>query len=84
MRTYWITAALVALASGLAPGAGRAQEHDAQWVTRRVAQIKNSEPTAWKQIPWESSLTEARRVGRKEGRTVFLFTHDGNLETGRC
>ena len=28
--------------------------------------------------------TEARRLSEKERIPIFLFTHDGNIETGRC
>ncbi len=39
---------------------------------------------AWQKIPWVASLTEARRLAEKEKIPIFLFTHDGNIETGRC
>ena len=29
-------------------------------------------------------LHEARRLSQKEGRPVFLFSHEGNMEPGRC
>lgn len=69
---------------GLFALAGRADDHDAAWVQRRVQQIKDAEPTAWRRIPWTASLLDARQASRKEGRPLFLFTHDGNIDTGRC
>ena len=57
---------------------------DAKWVSQRLDQIKNSAPSGWRSIPWAASLSEARDRSEKEGRPVFLFTHDGDLETGRC
>ena len=57
---------------------------DAKWINQRIQQIKQSDATAWKSIPWTASLSEARALSQKENRPVFLFTHDGNLETGRC
>ena len=55
-----------------------------KWIEQRLQQIKQSDSTAWKTIPWVATLTEARARSREEKRPVFLFTHDGNLETGRC
>lgn len=55
-----------------------------KWICQRVDQVKNSESQAWRTIPWASSLTEARRQSELQKRPVFVFTHDGNIETGRC
>ncbi len=62
----------------------RADDHDEAWVQRRVQQIRDAEPTAWRRIPWTASLLDARQASQKEGRPLFLFTHDGNIDTGRC
>ena len=73
-----------ALAVGAIVSAGHAQERDEAWVKERARQVRESDTRAWEKIPWVASLLEARRVSAKERRPVFLFTHDGNLETGRC
>ena len=61
-----------------------ADDRDEAWVQRRVQQIKDAEPAAWRRIPWTASLLDARQASQKENRPVFLFTHDGNIDTGRC
>lgn len=61
-----------------------ADGRDAKWIQQRLEQIKKSDAVAWKTIPWTATLTEARELSQTEKRPVFLFTHDGNLETGRC
>ena len=61
-----------------------AQDRDEAWVLNRVRLIKASDTTAWSRIPWTASLLAARQASQKENRPVFLFTHDGNIETGRC
>lgn len=61
-----------------------AAEHDEAWIKEQVEQIKNSDTTAWRKIPWTASLLAARRASQREKKPVFLFTHDGNIETGRC
>ena len=50
----------------------------------RVKAVKESDNPAWKKIPWTASLRGARKASKAEGAPVFLFTHDGNIETGRC
>jgi hypothetical protein len=75
---------LAALTAGVVFSLGGAAEPTADGIHQRVEKVKASESTAWKKIPWVASLLEARRVSQKENHPVFLFTHDGNLETGRC
>jgi hypothetical protein len=61
-----------------------AQERDEAWVRQRVKQIKESDTTGFLKVPWAPSLLEARKAAKDGRRPVFLFTLDGNLETGRC
>jgi len=75
---------LAGLAFALASSAGVAGEWDPERVLRLVQEVKQSDRREWRKIPWATSLVEARRLSQKEGRPVFLFTHDGNIETGRC
>jgi hypothetical protein len=54
-------------------------------VDRRVA---DWQPTAdekrFDQIGWCTSLLEAEKLAREHQRPVFLFTHDGRMNVGRC
>ncbi|HVS37873.1 MAG TPA: hypothetical protein VMS17_20105 [Gemmataceae bacterium] len=61
-----------------------AEDRDEAWVQRRVQQIKDAEPTAWRRTPWTASLLDARQASQKENKPVFVFAHDGNIDTGRC
>jgi hypothetical protein len=54
------------------------------WVEERIREFREAPAMRWTTIPWVGSLVEARRLSREEGRPVLLFTHDGNIETGRC
>jgi hypothetical protein len=74
---------LIALVT-LAPGAAAAAEREETWIKRQIEQIKDSDTTAWRKVPWTASLLEARRTSEREKKPIFLFTHDGNIETGRC
>jgi hypothetical protein len=78
VRNFVISVALAVLALGLLDA------KDAKWIEKRVQEIKKNDITAWRAIPWAATLEEARKQSAEEKRPIFLFTHDGNIETGRC
>ena len=75
------SAIVLAMLAVLAVSAG---ERDAASIQKRIDAIKGSDNNAWRKIPWFSSLLAARRAGEREKHPLFLFTHDGNIDTGRC
>jgi hypothetical protein len=75
---------MAVLVSGLALNIGAGADSTAEVVHQRVEKVKTGEPTGWTRIPWTASILEARRLSQVEKQPVFLFTHDGNIETGRC
>lgn len=75
--SVFLAAALAALAVSAATG-------DEAAIRRQIERIKESDTNAWRKIPWTSSLLAARRASEREKQPIFLFTHDGNIETGRC
>jgi len=72
---------LISLVALLVPLGAR----DSAWVDHRVS---DWQPTvrerAWEQIGWAKDLRSAERLCRSANRPVFLFTHDGRLNVGRC
>ena len=64
----------------LQPGA-----RDLAWVERRAQEL---EPAARErrldEIGWASDIRQAERLAGENNRPVFLFTHDGHINTGRC
>jgi hypothetical protein len=54
-------------------------------IDRRVAEWQ---PTAdekrFDQIGWCTSLLQAEKLAREHRRPIFLFTHDGRMNIGRC
>jgi hypothetical protein len=70
--------------AALAVTAASAVERDEASVRKQIERIKASEPNGWRKIPWTASLLAARRASASEKQPIFLFTHDGNIETGRC
>jgi len=74
----------VLLVAALAVTAVFAAERDEALIRTQIERIKESEINAWRKIPWTASLLGARRAGEREKQPIFLFTYDGNIETGRC
>ena len=72
----WTASVLSALA---------AESNDLAWVEQRVRELQ---PTAqekrFDEIGWAADLRDARRLAKVHGRPVFLFTHDGRINIGRC
>ena len=54
-------------------------------VKKRVAELQ---PTAkekrFDEIGWAKDIREAKRLAKDNNRPVFLFTHDGRMNVGRC
>jgi hypothetical protein len=55
------------------------------FVDRRV---EERQPTAderrFDEIGLSTSVIEAEKLGRENKRPIFLFTHDGKMNVGRC
>lgn len=58
---------------------------DLDWVKHRVQELQ---PTAvdrrFDEIGWSKDIRTALRLAAEHKRPVFLFTHDGRINTGRC
>jgi hypothetical protein len=75
-------AAAFLVALTLVPSADR--DRDDAWVTTRVREIRESDTEDWRKIPWSASLLDAAKLAKEEQRLMFIFSHDGNIDTGRC
>ena len=82
---------LIAAMLLVAPGAGgdtpEAETPAAQFerVERRVRRWQpTAEERRFDEIGWAGDIREAIRRARRLGRPVFLFTHDGHMNVGRC
>ena len=70
---------LLALAAPAAAG-----ERSDAWVSKRVREIRESDTENWRKIPWADGLLDAAAAAKKDDRLMFIFSHDGNIDTGRC
>jgi hypothetical protein len=93
------SAAAVLLTLGVAGLlAGRAPADDKPFPKSAIADADlagfvNQRIEAWKptaderrfdDIAWVGDIREALKLARQHGRPVFLFTHDGRMNIGRC
>jgi hypothetical protein len=76
-RSMFLAATLAAMIVSTAKG-------DEGAIRKQIERIKENEVNAWRKIPWTASLLAARRTSEREKQPIFLFTYDGNIETGRC
>ena len=72
----------------LALGAGgtlAAQESESQRLDQRIADWQPTRAERrFDDIGWAPDLCTALKAGSAHGRPVFLFTHDGHMQFGRC
>ena len=68
--------------AGAAPPSGA---RDVAWVEKRVQELQPAtRERRIDEIGWASDIRQAERLAGEHNRPVFLFTHDGHINTGRC
>ena len=56
-----------------------------KWVDDRVHEWQpTAEERRFDEIGWCTSLLQAEQLAKERGRPIFLFTHDGKMQVGRC
>ena len=54
-------------------------------VQNRVAELQpRAEEKRFDEIGWAKDIRDAQRLAKEHKRPVFLFTHDGRMNIGRC
>lgn len=55
------------------------------WVSQRIAALQpKPEEKRLDEIGWSDDIRHALRLAKEHRRPVFLFTHDGRINLGRC
>lgn len=87
MTTHCIIAALLLGAPGDG-AASRVETTPAEQFARVEGRVLRWQPTAeerrFDEIGWASGVRDAIGIAGKHRRPVFLFTHDGHMNVGRC
>jgi hypothetical protein len=89
LRSFMYTCAGLALATVMALAADSktpvSDSELASWVDARVKERQPSpDERKFDQIGWVKDIREALRLGKENNRPIFLFTHDGRMNVGRC
>ena len=84
-RSFQCTIILIILTACQVTGDDKPVSELKEKVDQRIA---DWQPTAdekrFDQIGWCTSLLEAEKLAREHRRPIFLFTHDGRMNVGRC
>jgi hypothetical protein len=90
--TLWKVLPVLACVAGalaaddkLVPTTSVANADLAAWVDKR---IKERQPgpndRRFDEVGWVKDIREAQKLAKDHKRPVFLFTHDGRMNVGRC
>ena len=62
-----------------------APARDFSWIEQRVQELQPlPEEKRFDEIGWARDIRAAKKLAQKHNRPVFLFTHDGRINIGRC
>ena len=62
-----------------------AETGDHAWVNQRVRELQpRPEEKRFDEIGWAEDIRDAKELAKQHQRPVFLFTHDGRMNIGRC
>ena len=65
--------------------AGAAETDEFDWLQKRVHDLQPSaKEKRFDEIGWAVDIRDAQRLAKQHQRPVFLFTHDGRINIGRC
>jgi len=55
------------------------------WVDQRIKDLQPMpQERKFDRIGWSRTVLGAEKLAKEYGRPIFLFTHDGRINTGRC
>src|SRR5262249_25102751 len=84
-RNYLVLGSMWCLLATVTAVAAAPTERDPAWVLKRVQEWQPTvKERRWETIGWAKDIREAIRVGKQRQGPIFLFTHDGRLNVGRC
>ncbi|MEO8595793.1 MAG: hypothetical protein ABI759_20905 [Candidatus Solibacter sp.] len=81
----FLPACLVLAAGAIAAENWLKDDRLVEAIQKKVREIQPTrEEKRFDEIGWASSIVEARAISQKTNRPLFLFTYNGNIDTGRC
>lgn len=88
MRRFFLLSGVLALllaCAALAADKSPADGDPAAWVDARVKERQvPPDERRFDEIGWARDIRAAEQLAKEHNRLVFLFTHDGRMNIGRC
>lgn len=76
---------VLSFAASLVAVTALAADLDVAAIQKRIAELQpKPAEKRFDEIGWATDIRAARRLAQEHGRPVFLFTHDGRMNIGRC
>lgn len=69
-------------------GLASANQADEELILRVQKRVQEAQPTRaerkFDEVGWAKDIRDAERLAKLHQRPIFLFTHDGRVNLGRC
>lgn len=81
---FMLCAALVWAMQAQAASPASSARDDA-WIEQRVQELQpKPAEKRFDEVGWAEDIRAAKKLAQAHNRPVFLFTHDGRMNIGRC
>ena len=82
------SAVFLLAAAFLCPAATKTEADEEKFIAWVQKRVQEAQPTRaerkFDQVGWAKDILDAERLAKIHNRPIFLFTHDGRINTGRC
>lgn len=83
-----IPAVFLLAAAFLTPAPAKSEGDEEKFIAWVQKRVQEAQPTKserkFDQVGWAKDILDAERLAKIHNRPVFLFTHDGRVNWGRC
>ena len=88
MSLVKVSAVFLLSAAFLTPGPAKSEADEEKFIAWVQKRVQEAQPTRterkFDQVGWAKDILDAERLAKIHNRPVFLFTHDGRVNWGRC
>ena len=83
-----VSAVFLLSAASLTPAPAKSEADEEKFIAWVQKRVQEAQPTRaerkFDQVGWAKDILDAERLAKIHNRPVFLFTHDGRVNWGRC
>lgn len=88
MSVAKVSAVFLLSALFLTPAPAKSEADEEKFIAWVQKRVQEAQPTRterkFDQVGWAKDILDAERLAKIHNRPVFLFTHDGRVNWGRC